>query len=229
MLIFMGQLVLDGTQLFLIYDWGRQGNVLLEIVAQPVVLLALLGVLILAIGLMRVRHESFDTHTMVTSALLLALAVVLHQLHIFHLPQGGSVTAGAMLPLILIAYRFGVGNGVLAGFVYGMINIIQDPFILHPVQVLFDYPLPFMAMGLAGLCRNHLYGGTALAFGGRFLCHFISGVVFFGSYAPEGMSPVLYSLTFNGSFLLTEFAICCLILKVLPVKRLVGEMMPVHS
>ena len=128
----------------------------MEILAQPVVLLALLGILVLAVALMRVRHESFDTHTMVTSALLLALAVVLHQLHIVHLPQGGSVTAGAMLPLILIAYRFGVGTGVLAGFVYGMINIIQDPFILHPVQVLFDYPLPFMAMGLAGLCRNHL-------------------------------------------------------------------------
>jgi len=202
---------------------------LLEIISHPVVLLALLGVLVLAISLMRVRHEAFDTRTLVTSALLLGLAVVLHQLHIFHFPQGGSVTAGAMLPLILIAYRFGMGTGVLAGFVYGMINIVQDPFILHPVQVLFDYPLPFMAMGLAGLCRNNLYLGTALAFGGRFLCHFISGVVFFGSYAPEGMSPVWYSLVFNGSFLLTEFVICCIVLKILPVKRLVDNMLPAHS
>lgn len=183
----------------------------------------------MAVGLMRVRHETFDTHTLITAALLLALAVVLHQLRIFHLPQGGSVTAGAMVPLILIGYRFGVGTGVLAGFVYGMINIVQDPFILHPVQVLFDYPLPFMAMGLAGLCRNHLFMGTALAFGGRFLCHFISGVAFFGSYAPEGMSPVWYSLMFNGSFLLAEFAICCLVLKILPVKRLAENMTPVRS
>ncbi len=193
------------------------------------VLLALLGVLVLAIGLMRVRHEAFDTHTLVTSALLLGLSVVLHQLQLFHFPQGGSVTAGAMLPLILIAYRFGMGTGVLAGFVYGMINIVQDPFILHPVQVLFDYPLPFMAMGLAGLCRDNLYLGSALAFGGRFLCHFISGVVFFGSYAPEGMSPVWYSLIFNGSFLLTEFVICCIVLKILPVKRLVDNILPTHS
>ncbi|MCR5756943.1 MAG: energy-coupled thiamine transporter ThiT [Selenomonas sp.] len=178
---------------------------------------------------MRVRHEAFDTHTLVTSALLLGLSVVLHQLQLFHFPQGGSVTAGAMLPLILIAYRFGMGTGVLAGFVYGMINIVQDPFILHPVQVLFDYPLPFMAMGLAGLCRDNLYLGSALAFGGRFLCHFISGVVFFGSYAPEGMSPVWYSLIFNGSFLLTEFVICCIVLKILPVKRLVDNILPTHS
>lgn len=130
---------------------------MLEIAAQPMVLLALLGILVLVIGLMRVRHEVLDTHTLVTSALLLGLAVVLQQFSIFHMPQGGSVTAGSMLPLILIAYRFGVGVGALAGFVCGMISIVQDPFILHPVQVLFDYPLPFMAMGLAGLCRNHLY------------------------------------------------------------------------
>lgn len=197
----------------------KAGVVLSELISQPMVLLALLGILILTVGLMRVRHEVLDTRTLVTAALMLGLAVVLQQFSIVHLPQGGNVTAGSMLPLILLAYRFGVGTGVLAGFVYGIITIVQDPFILHPVQVLFDYPLPFMAMGLAGLCRNHLYWGTALAFVGRFLCHFISGVVFFGSYAPEGVSPVWYSLTFNGSFLLVEFVICCLILKVLPVKR----------
>ena len=190
---------------------------MLEIAAQPMVLLALLGILVLVIGLMRVRHEVLDTHTLVTSALLLGLAVVLQQFSIFHMPQGGSVTAGSMLPLILIAYRFGVGVGALAGFVCGMISIVQD-----------DYPLPFMAMGLAGLCHNHLYWGTGLAFAGRFLCHFISGVAFFGSYAPEGVSPVLYSLVFNGSYLSAELVICCLILKVLPVKRLMDNMISVR-
>lgn len=202
---------------------------MLEIAAHPMVLLALLGLLVLVIGLMRVRHEVFDTHTLVTSALLLGLAVVLQQFSIFHMPQGGSVTAGSMLPLILIACRFGVGVGALAGFVCGMISIVQDPFILHPVQVLFDYPLPFMAMGLAGLCRNQLYWGAVLAFAGRFLCHFISGVAFFGSYAPEGISPVLYSLVFNGSYLSAELVICCLILKILPVKRLMDNMMSVRA
>lgn len=197
---------------------------MLEIISQPMVLLALLGILALAIGIMRARHEVLDTHTLVSSALMLGLAVVLQQFSIFHMPQGGNVTAGGMLPLILVAYRFGVGTGVLTGFVYGMITIIQDPFILHPVQVLFDYPLPFMAMGLVGLCRNHLLLGTVLAFVGRFLCHFISGVVFFSSYAPEGVSPIWYSLVFNGSFLSVELVICCLILKVAPVKRLMDTM-----
>lgn len=194
--------------------------VLSEIFAQPMVLLSLLGVLVMAVSLLRIRQEKIDLRVLVTTAMLLALAVVLEQVRLFHMPQGGSVTAGAMVPLLFIAYRFGVGTGLLAGFVYGIINMVQDPFILHPVQVLFDYPLPFMAMGLAGLMRQHLYLGTAMAFCARFLCHFISGFVFFASYAPEGMSPVMYSLIFNVTYLVPEMLICCLMLKVLPVRRL---------
>ena len=200
-----------------------------EILAQPTVILALMGVLAMIFGMIRIRREKMETSVLINSALLLALAVVLEQLRIFHMPQGGSVTAGAMVPLLLIAYRFGVGTGVLAGFAYGMINMLQEPFILHPVQVLFDYPLPFMAMGLAGISRQHIYWGTGLAFLARFVCHFISGVVFFGSYAPEGMSPVWYSLVFNITYLVPEMLICCLIFKVLPVKKLTEHMALVRN
>ena len=200
-----------------------------EILAQPTVILALMGVLAMIFGMIRIRREKMDTSVLINSALLLALAVVLEQLRILHMPQGGSVTAGAMVPLLLIACRFGVGTGVLAGFAYGMINMLQEPFILHPVQVLFDYPLPFMAMGLAGISRQHIYWGTGLAFLARFVCHFISGVVFFGSYAPEGMSPVWYSLVFNITYLVPEMLICCLIFKVLPVKKLTEHMALVRN
>ncbi len=188
-----------------------------------------MGVLAMIFGMIRIRREKMETSVLINSALLLALAVVLEQLRIFHMPQGGSVTAGAMVPLLLIACRFGVGTGVLAGFAYGMINMLQEPFILHPVQVLFDYPLPFMAMGLAGISRQHIYWGTGLAFLARFVCHFISGVVFFGSYAPEGMSPVWYSLVFNITYLVPEMLICCLIFKVLPVKKLTEHMALVRN
>ncbi|MDD6133765.1 MAG: energy-coupled thiamine transporter ThiT [Selenomonadaceae bacterium] len=183
-----------------------------------------MGLLALVLGFIRIRQEDLSTHTIIFSALMLALAVILQQLRLFHMPQGGSITAGVMVPLLLISYRFGPGIGMLTGFLYGMINLLQGPFILHPVQVLFDYPLPFMAMGLAGLSPQHHFLGAAAAFCGRFACHFLSGIVFFGSYAPAGTSVYLYSFLFNITYLLPEFLICCLILKLLPVKRLVSAM-----
>ena len=128
------------------------------------------------------------------TALMIAATLVLEQLRIFHMPQGGSVTLGGMVPLILLAYLEGPVVGAVGGCLYGFLNMMQDPFILHPVQVLFDYPLPYMCMGLAGLLPAHRIASTALAFVARFACHFISGVVFFASYAPEGMNPAVYSI-----------------------------------
>ena len=195
-----------------------------ELINHPASGFALLGLLLLIGGGLYMRRIHLTTHTLVHIALMLAISIILHQLRLFHLPQGGSITAGAMLPLLLIAYRYGPGIGALTGFMYGMINIFQDPFILHPVQVLFDYPLPFMAMGIAGAFKKHIYCGAALAFAGRFLCHFISGVVFFGSYAPAGTSLIVYSLAVNAPFMMTEFLICCLIMKFLPMKNILSAM-----
>ena len=161
---------------------------------------------------------------LINVALMLALTIVLHQLRIFHMPQGGSITLGAMVPLLFLTYRYGAGIGCLAGFLYGMINLMQDAFILHPLQVLFDYPLPYMALALAAVLPGRFYAGALLAFAGRFLCHYISGVVFFGSYAPPDTSPYLYSLVFNATYLIPEAIICLVLLRVLPVPRLLSAM-----
>ncbi len=185
---------------------------------------ALLGVLLMIVLGLYLRHVRMTTRTLLVAALMLALMFLLYQLRIYHFPQGGAVTLGAMVPLLLLSYRYGPGVGALAGFLYGLLHMMQDPFILHPIQVLFDYPLPFVAIGLAGALPNHLVVSTALAFLGKFLCHFVSGLVFFSSYAPEGMSPVLYSLTVNASLMIPECLICCLILKLLPVRRLLSAM-----
>lgn len=195
-----------------------------ELLIHPEAAWALIGVLTLILGGLYLRHVHLSTRTLVNMSLMMAITVVLHQIKLFHMPQGGSVTAGSMVPLLLIAYRYGPGIGALTGFLYGMIDLLLNPFIVHPVQVLFDYPLPYMAMGLAGLWTEHLYAGTVLAFTGRFICHFISGVVFFASYAPQGLNPMVYSFTANAAYLLPEFIICCIILKLLPLRRLINAM-----
>ena len=81
-----------------------------------------------------------------------------------------------------------------------------------------------MALSLAALFPAHRMTSTALAFLARFFCHIVSGVVFFASYAPAGTSPLVYSLTFNATYLVPECLICFALLKVLPVERLMAAM-----
>ena len=195
-----------------------------ELPAQPTSLFTLLAVLVFIFGYLQMRRIRFTTSMLINVALMLALTIVLHQLRIFHMPQGGSVTLGAMVPLLFLTYRYGAGIGCLAGFVYGVINLMQDAFIVHPLQVLFDYPLPYMALAIAAAVPGRIYLGAALAFTARFLCHYISGVVFFGSYAPPDTSPYLYSLVFNATYLVPEAVICLLLLRILPVPRLLAAM-----
>lgn len=186
--------------------------------------IALFGVLILILFILYARKIKLTTKMLINISLMLALSIILNYLRIYHFPQGGSVTLGGEIPLLLIAFRYGAGVGILAGFLFGLITIIQDPFILHPIQVLFDYPLPHMAIGLAGFFPKKKYFVTVLAFCVKFICHFISGVVFFASYAPEGYSPIVYSLVANASYIIPDMIICILILKFLPVERLLNAM-----
>ncbi len=170
------------------------------------------------------RKIHFTTRMLVNIALMLAMTIILHQLRLYRMPQGGSITCGSMVPLLLISYKYGLWPGCLAGFVYGIFNIMLDPYLLHPIQVLFDYPLPYMALALGALWPDRRYLSTALAFLVRFACHIISGVVFFASYAPAGTSPLVYSLIFNATYLVPECLICFLLLRILPINRFLNAM-----
>ncbi|SFL51899.1 energy-coupled thiamine transporter ThiT [Pelosinus propionicus] len=191
---------------------------------QTTSVFALAAIVALIFAFAYIKKVKLNTQMMVHISLMVALTIILHTFRLYHMPQGGSVTLGAMIPLLLIAFRYGPIVGYLAGFVYGLFNLLQDPYILHPIQVLFDYPLPYMALGLAGYFKDRMLLGAIVGSCGRFICHFISGVVFFASYAPPGTSPYWYSFVFNATYLLPELMICLFILRVLPVKRLLLQM-----
>lgn len=194
------------------------------ILNQPTSIFALAAMVALIFAFIYIKKIKLNTRIITHIGLMLALTVILHNLRLYHMPQGGSVTLGGMIPLLLIAFRYGPVVGYLAGFIYGLMNLMQDPYILHPLQVLFDYPLPYMAIGLAGYFKERIFLGAIVASCGRFLCHFISGAVFFASYAPPGTSPYWYSLVFNATYLVPELCICLVILRVLPVKRILFQM-----
>ena len=139
--------------------------------------------------------------------MLIALAAALHLVRIFQLPFGGSITLGSMIPILLFSLRRGAKPGILAGTMFGFIVLIEEPFIFHPFQVFLDYPLAFGLLGLAGIFKRNPIAGVAVAISGRFVAHYLSGIIFFAEFAPEGINPYLYSALYNGSFLSVEFAI----------------------
>ena len=143
---------------------------------------------------------TLSTRTLVEGALAAALAVALSYLKIWNMPQGGSITL-ENVPLIIFALRQGLRGGLAAGAVAGLLQLLLGGYVVHPAQALLDYPLAFASLGLAALAPRPLWAGALLASLARFGCHVLSGVVFFGSYAPEGTNVWLYSMGYNGSFM----------------------------
>ncbi|MGE5630717.1 MAG: energy-coupled thiamine transporter ThiT [Caulobacteraceae bacterium] len=161
-----------------------------------------------------------STKMLAEAGAMIALAQGLSYVKIFEAPYGGSVTAGSMIPIILFSLRWGLKSGLIAGLVYGLLQFILGGTIysFNPVSILFDYLIAFAALGLAGMFKNSLKGvfaGTFLGVLGRFICHVISGVVVWASYAPAGTSPLVYSVLYNGSYLLPELIITMVIVGVL--------------
>lgn len=147
-------------------------------------------------------------------AISIALSCVFHFIRLWEMPQGGSVSL-AMVPILFISFRRGAKAGITAGAVYGLISIIFDGTIYHPMSIFLDYLFAFGVLGIAGFFHTTVCGvilGTALAVLGRFFFSLMSGVFLFASYAPEGQSPWLYSAIYNGSYMIPELLIAIAVL-----------------
>jgi len=145
-----------------------------------------------------------------------ALALVSH--FFFALPQGGTINLG-MLPIFWLALRRGPKIGIFAGAVLGVVDLVIEPFVVNPAQFILDYPLAFACLGLAGFFRKSAVSsavfGVVVGSLGRFLSHFVSGVIYFASYAPPGMSPVVYSLVYNGTYMVPSIIVCAIVIAAL--------------
>ena len=174
------------------------------------------------------KKTVWSTNMIALGAICMALSIVLSQIRIFKMPQGGSITPASMLPLIIFAYAYGAGPGVTLGVIFGILKCILNPEVYSIPQFLLDYPVAFGVIGLAGLfsaMKNDIVGlsaGTVLVCFARFVAAVISGAVFFGEWAPEGMSPLVYSLGYNGSYMLPE-CIITVVVAILIGPRLIRE------
>ena len=169
------------------------------------------------------KDKKTDVRALTVSALLIALATVLGQIKIFEMPQGGSVTLFSILPIVVCGYLLGTRRGVMAGFCVGLINLIFGPYVIHPVQLLMDYPIAFGALGLSGLTRNTKNGltkGYIIGIIGRYICAVLSGVIFFGAYAPEGFNAWTWSLWYNLTYLAAEGILTIIVINIKKKKKM---------
>ncbi|MGI6792305.1 energy-coupled thiamine transporter ThiT [Aminivibrio sp.] len=151
---------------------------------------------------------------LVEGALAVALSVVFSAIRLWTMPQGGSITL-EMVPLFLFALRRGGRAGIAAGAVSGLLQLFTGGYVVHPAQAVLDYPAAFGALGIAGFFPRASWFGMALGGVVRFVCHVLSGVVFFSSFAPEGANVWIYSSVYNGTFLLPTLVITAVLVSLI--------------
>ena len=175
-------------------------------------------------------------------AILLALSVVLSYIRFFKLPFDGSITLFSMLPVCLVAIKYGWRWGLGTAFCFSWFQILQGGVFawgLTPVMLigslLLDYILAYTVLGFAGIFRKKGYlgmlGGITLVCALRFLLHFLAGIILWANYeqfvafGQEWVGrPVLYSICYNGVYMLPEtiltVAVAAILLKIPQIKRL---------
>ena len=163
-------------------------------------------------------------------AIMLALALVLNMLKLYQFPNGGSIDL-AMIPIFLFALRWGCGWGLMEGFLFGLLQMLYDGAVAWGWQsLLLDYLVAFTPLGLAGLFRGRgklIYVGILIGCVARFIVHFISGVTIYAINAPTEIlnmtltSPWVFSLVYNGSYMLVDTVICLVVFAILykPLKK----------
>ncbi len=165
---------------------------------------------------------TFSTKQIAFCAVSIALAFVLSNIKVFRFPTGGAITLLSMFVACLPGFWFGPVVGIVTGVAYGLLNLIVDPYILFPAQVIVDYILAFGALGVSGFftnSKNGLIKGYIAAILGRYVFSVISGWIFFGEWAWEGWNPLAYSLAYNAIYIFAEGAVTIIILLLPPVRN----------
>lgn len=171
------------------------------------------------------EKKRLTTRQLVFCAMAMALAFVTSYVKLFTLPWGGSVTLCSMLFIVLVANWYGVQTGILVGLAYGILQFIQEPYVLSFFQVCCDYILAFAALGVAGFFagkKNGLLKGYIAAVLARGAFHALGGYLYWMDYMPESFPKALqsvYPIVYNYSYLLVEAVITIVIISVPAVSK----------
>ena len=141
--------------------------------------------------------EHSKTRMIAEAGVAIAIAQVLSFITLFHMPQGGSIKAASMVPLMIFAYRWGGARGILLGFKSS----------IHYLSIILDYLVAYGVIGVCGYFKDNMTGlvsGSIVAIALRWFASVTSGAVVFASYAPQGQNPWIYSMIYNASYMVPD-------------------------
>ncbi len=206
---------------FLTYD-AENWEYHLTTPGYVVLVILMVAALVIPIVLSRKNSKKMSAKQLTFCAVAMALALVTSFIKVASLPMGGSITLFSMFFMCFIGYLYGPKIGIMTGVAYGILQLIIEPYIYAPLQVLLDYPLAFGALGMSGFFSKKKFGlttGVIVGILGRYICHVISGYVFFASYAPEGMNPMIYTLGYNATYIVPELIATVIVVSLPPVMK----------
>lgn len=177
-------------------------------------IIALLAVVMIAIMAISGRKEKWGARDIAYAAMCVAMSFILSSIKLYSMPQGGTITPASLLPMTIYIVAFGPARGLAVGFAYGLIQLLQGAYVVHPMQLLVDYPMAFGALALGGVVNYikmprmlKLPAAAMLGYLGRYVMAVLSGAVFFAEYA-GGQNAWIYSLGYNITYLGPDCLVC---------------------
>ena len=186
-------------------------------------IILIVSALLLGLYIWDLRGNKFNTKLIVLVGIFSGISYVLYVIQFIKYPQGGGISLFSMLPVMLLSLLCGRQAGLTAGMIFGLLKILNGFFVVHPAQFLLDYILSTMALGLAGTFgtdkKHKVILGCLLAVSLSVFINIVSGAVYFGEYAPEGMNVWWYSFIYNFSSAGVEGILTVIVVAVLPLNK----------
>ncbi|MBB6623671.1 energy-coupled thiamine transporter ThiT [Clostridium gasigenes] len=187
-------------------------------------IIILVSLILLSFYLIDIKNNRIDTKKIVMVGMTCAISYILYMIPFIKYPQGGGITLLSMMPVMILSILCGRQSGLTAGLIFGLLKVFDGAMILNPAQFLLDFIFATMALGLAGTFGNNkkykVVYGCILAIVVSVSISVLSGVVYFGQFAPPGMNLLVYSLLYNVSSAGVEGLVVTIVIGILPLNRL---------
>lgn len=187
------------------------------------IIIGIAAVITFILYFLDLKKNPINTKQMVIIAMVSAISFILSLIQFIKYPQDGGISLCSMMPVMVLSLLYGRTAGLTGGIIFGLLSMLNGVYVVHPVQFLLDYILARMLLGLAGIFGNDnkvkVILGSAFAVTVSVFISFLSGVVFFGEFAPAGMGVVLYSFLYNFTTAGIEGILSIVVIALIPLER----------